>query len=158
LSDTASPTFRCRRLRHQDYTIGAAMEFAPDAAGECAGLALYASERSHVRLVVTRAGRGLQAQAWHRDREDAAETQLGATAVPGGRFELGIEAAGDRLTFRVSDASRRGMVSFAVGDARLLSDERSWTSNGAWYGCYATGSGRDSTKHADFDWIRYITA
>ena len=43
----------------------------------------------------------------------------------------------------------------ATADARLLSDERSWTSNGAWYGCYATATGRDSGNAADFLWIEY---
>lgn len=43
----------------------------------------------------------------------------------------------------------------ATADARLLSDERSWAGNGAWYGCYATSTGCESTNTADFLRIEY---
>ncbi len=155
LADVVSPAFRCRRLEHLDYDVRAAMLFGPATVGARAGVALYASERSHVFLGIARTEGGLEAQLWQRDREDAEAMLVGAQPVGGTQFEFALKAQADRLTCEVVEMGAGRRILLGVCDARLLSDERSWTSNGAWFGCHATGQGQDMGEWAEFDWIEY---
>ena len=55
LADLANPSFVGRRQQHLSFAARTAVEFAPRAAGEEAGLALVQNADFHFRLIATQA-------------------------------------------------------------------------------------------------------
>jgi len=153
MRETGAVSYVGRRQRHMSWRARTAMEFAPAADGEAAGLALFQSEDFQYRLELARSDAG---------------NELRVIAAEGGpdriiarrRYEncfviLEAEAAGQELSFRAgSDPARLETLASKI-DGRILSTERAGGFVGTTIGVFATAGGASVEKAAEFDWFEY---
>jgi alpha-N-arabinofuranosidase len=166
LSEWANPSFVGRRQQHTHFAARAAMEFAPQATNECAGLVLLQNSDYHFRLVVTldggrtvvrliqRQGEGNQG-ASRFERPPAEETTLGQQEVEAGRVYLKVEAHGQAYSFYAAGRPEVWQPLADKVDGRILSTPVAGGFVGAYVGMYASSNGQTSKTIADFDWFEY---
>lgn len=169
LDEVASPAMVLRRQQHFAVRVRAALDFAPAAPGEEAGLTVRASESFRYDLAVrARAGEGASASA---DSSAGAEREAvltrreaGASAVvararlaPGPvRLEVGADA--DTYAFAVEQGGATtplGALPTAALSAEEIGKHGQNHFTGVMLGLYATGNGRRARAPADFDWFEY---
>jgi xylan 1,4-beta-xylosidase len=157
LGDAASPALIVRRQQHFRVRCRAALEFAPRAANEEAGLTVRASDAFHYDLAVRRAGTGREAVL--TSHLAGAPTVVGRAPLPDGAVTLEVAADEASYSFAVSTGNAARQPLGALPTRALSSEEINKQGKhhftGAMIGLYATGNGRPSTAPADFDWFDY---
>ena len=127
--------------------------FAPQRAGEEAGLTMRLNERAHYDLAVTKKD---SANEIFVRSVCANGTVIAGTAIASGMdVFLQIETSDVEYAFSFSIDS----VSYsriAVLGAQEISPESSGAFTGAVIGMYATGNGAPCSTPADFDWFEYL--
>jgi alpha-N-arabinofuranosidase len=147
LSDTANPSFVCRRLQSRDFTAYTALDFTPSSDDDTAGLALVHSPDFQIRLEIFGAR---QRAARVVRRLAGADEIIASTPVGGGLLRLGVEGHGAATEFRLADAAGWRVV--ARCDASHLSYRSAGGFFGVVVGMFASGGESGSTT-ADFDWF-----
>jgi len=147
-----SPTFVGRRLQHMYFTATTRMEFDPANENEEAGMVLL-NNGTHFDLVVRRSsGR----------RVLVARLQFGSVIHESDEVVLApgpvnLRIQGVRSDFRFSYAQGNGdYKDIQEVSGRYLSSETIGGFTGTYVGLYATGNGRPSVAHADYDWFEYV--
>jgi xylan 1,4-beta-xylosidase len=149
LDDLASPAFVGRRQRHLTARVRAHLEFAPDHAGQEAGLTLRQNEENHYDLVVlTAEGRRLVRL---RSRVKGAVATLGETELPPGAVTLFVDATPDHYDLGIESSGGRRRLGSAPTAA--LSSESAGGFTGVVFGLFASGGADGRPPPADFDWF-----
>jgi alpha-N-arabinofuranosidase len=157
LNDVASPAAVVRRQQHLRVHCSTALEFAPRADSEEAGLTVRANEISRYDLTVRRAGAGREAVL--TSRIAGAPTIVGRAPLGDGIVTLEVVADETWYTFNVAVGKARSQRLGALPTRALSAEEIGKHGRnhftGVMIGLYATGNGRPSTTPADFDWFNY---
>lgn len=152
LGDTDGLTFVGRRQQHFDFEASTALDFAPAAEGEEAGLTLFKDDKHHYALAVERRGQGRVAVL--RIRLGMIHADLRTVPLAPGAVQLRVSGNADRYTF----ALRQGedaWTSLGELDTRYLSSVTAGGFTGVYLAMYATGNGKAASAPADFDWFDY---
>jgi alpha-N-arabinofuranosidase len=155
LSDWASPSFVGRRQQHLNFSAKAAMEFAPQASHECAGMVLYQSPRFNFQFVVT-LGQGAQPVVRLVKHAHDAQEILAEQPLPAGPLRLKIEAHGQAHSFYTAIEDESWTPLAETVDGRILSTPVAGGFVVTCIGLYASSSGQPSLNNADFDWFEYV--
>jgi alpha-N-arabinofuranosidase len=153
LSELVNPSLVGRRQQHIHFSAQTALEFAPQAEPECAGLALVQNNRFHYCFVVTRT-----AQLVIRLVKRAADVEevLAEQPLAAGRCYLKVEAHEQAYSFYVADAPDQWKPVAEGIDGRILSTPVAGGFVGAVIAMYTSSNGQPSTNRADFDWFEYV--
>ncbi|MFD0527094.1 glycoside hydrolase family 43 protein [Kitasatospora arboriphila] len=155
LAERVTPSFVGRRQQHADFTAEAALDFAPAAPGEQAGLVAYYDPDHHVRLLVDGDGTGGRV-ARLTVRDGGRDTVRAELPLASGPLVLGAVARGQQYTFRCGPADGPA-AELGTVDGRILSSRHAGGFTGCHLGLYATAPYPTATR-ADFDWFRYAGA
>lgn len=154
LHEICTPAFLGRRQQHQDFRMKAAMDFAPFAECEEAGLALVQDDRYHYTFTLSRQKDTLILKVTsvnnHR-RTILAETKLDAIK------RIYLTVTGDYMGYHFyygCDEQEMTPV-FLNADPTLLSSLTNEGFTGTYIGMYATSNHCSSKNYADFDWVIY---
>jgi alpha-N-arabinofuranosidase len=156
LNDCDSPAFVCRRQQHLEAEASCLLDFEPGSDNEEAGLTVYANERFHYDLIVTR--RNGRRSIIARKQIDDMICEMGVVPIGQGPAKLIVNAKTERYHFSCEDqAGNRHEL--AAGLSRLLSPEIAGNGFGSWtgvmLGMFASGNGKSCRNPADFDWFDY---
>jgi alpha-N-arabinofuranosidase len=159
MRDTGRPAFAGRRLAHHNWTFSAAIEFAPQTAGETAGIILLQSEDWQYRFELFLADSGHPAlrliRAAGSDKEEAVIAAGECPIAAGHTVVLAARCEQTALSFSYG-TSPRSLRPFAEGvDGRILSTEYSGGFVGTLAGVFASGNGSDAGNYADALWAEY---
>lgn len=156
LDDVASPALIARRQQHFRVRCRAALDFAPRAPNEEAGLTVRANENFRYDLAVRTGAVGREAVL--SSRIAGVSTVVARAPLPTGALALEVVAGETSYEFKLTVAE----ATTALGKlpAQALSAEEIGRHGrhhftGAVIGLYATGNGKRSTVPADFDWFEY---
>jgi alpha-N-arabinofuranosidase len=157
LDDVASPALVVRRQQHFRVRCRAALDFAPRAPNEEAGLTVRAREDSHYDLAVRVGAAGREAVL--SSRIAGTSTIVGRAPLPDGAVTLEVSTDETSYTFAVAAGANARQVLGTLPTRALSAEEihRHGKNHftGVMIGLYATGHGRPSTTPADFDWFDY---
>jgi alpha-N-arabinofuranosidase len=154
LSEQVNSSFVGRRQQHIDFAARTAMEFSPQSADECAGIALLQNSRCHFRFVVTQAkGKGSVVRLIKCEK--GVETIVAEQPIETGRIYFKVEAVGQSYSFYVATASEAWQAVIQDVDGRILSTPVAGGFVGAYIGMYASSNGQPSQNVAEFDWFEY---
>lgn len=155
LAEIANPSFIGRRQQHIGFTARTAMDFSPDGANECAGLALLQNHDHNFLFVAAGDGGGGRTVRVVR-REKGVNSLLGEAPIAGaGRIYLKVEAKGQNYSFFAAAEPEAWLPVALDADGRILSTPVAGGFTGAYIGMYASGNGDVSANAADFDWFEY---
>ncbi len=153
LSEQTTPSFVGRRQQNIHFSAQAALEFTPQNAQECAGLALIQNDAFHFCLVVTH---GVENVVRLIKRAHGTEEMLAEQPLEAGRVYLKIEGHEQAYSFFAAvEPDKWHPVAEGV-DGRILSTPVAGGFVGAYIAMYASSNGQPSTNSADFDWFEYI--
>ncbi|MBN1129921.1 MAG: glycoside hydrolase family 43 protein [Chitinispirillaceae bacterium] len=153
LSDQDAPAFVGRRQQHFAMTARACLSFAPQRAGEEAGLTIRVNERAHYDLTVSKQN-GRNEIMVRSCRNDSAVI-VGSAIIGDTACILQIESGAVDYAFSYSlDAVSYSRI--AVLGAHGINPESTGAFTGAVIGMYASGNGESCTVPADFDWFEYV--
>ena len=148
LTDTANPSFVCRRLRSRDFTAFTALAFTPVSDDETAGVALVHSPDFQLRLEICGVDRRMARVV---RRAGGVDEIAGTLPVAQGLIRLGVESRGPHTEFRLNDGEGWRIV--ARCDASHLSYRSAGGFFGVVIGMFAAGNGQPRAGVADFDWF-----
>jgi len=152
LSEQSNPSFVGRRQQHIRFSAQTSLEFMPQSASECAGLALIQNNDFHYRFVLTREDKpviSLIKRVHGRDEKLATQTFSKA------RCTLKVTGNEQNYSFYFSiDDQWHPLVENV--DGRILSTPVAGGFVGAYIAMYASSNGQFSANHTDFDWFEYI--
>jgi xylan 1,4-beta-xylosidase len=153
LSEQTNPSFVGRRQQHIHFAAQAALEFTPQGANECAGLAVTQNNDFHFLLVVTQAaGKVVRLiKRAHGQEEILAEQPIDA-----GHVYLKVEAHEQSYGFYLATEPSEWHPLAENVDGRILSTPIAGGFVGTWIAMYASSNGQQAANNADFDWFEYI--
>jgi xylan 1,4-beta-xylosidase len=154
INDMVNPGFVGRRQQHINFSAATVLEFRPANEAETAGMALLQSNRYHFRYEY----------AWRDGRNvirlvrcaDGLETVLAEQAFAAERLYLKVTALGQEYGFYYGAGPEIGEPLLERVDGRILSTDVAGGFVGTYIGLFASGNGRLSKAHADFDWFEYM--
>jgi alpha-N-arabinofuranosidase len=149
LSEWVCPSFVGRRQQDINFAARAAMEFAPQASNEEAGLVLLQNSGFHFRFVRT------QDKISLIKCESGEETVLAELSISADRVYFKIEAYGEAYSFCVAEKAEAWQAVAENVDGRILSTTVAKGFVGTYIGLYASSNGESSNVVADFDWFEY---
>jgi xylan 1,4-beta-xylosidase len=152
LSEPVTPSFVGRRQQHIHFATQAALDFTPQTAHECAGLALVQSNDFHFCFVVTLADKPVLRLI---KRSHGIEVTLAEAAITPGRLTLKVEAHGQAYSFYFAVEPGQWRTLAENVDGRILSTPVAGGFLGTYIGLYASSNGQPSTNKVDFDWFEY---
>ncbi|AEI44639.1 arabinofuranosidase [Paenibacillus mucilaginosus KNP414] len=160
ITEPGNPAFVGRRQQHMSFAVRTAVEFAPQAAGEAAGLVLYQSPDYQIRVEIVAAGSGAGtggAAVRVVRREAGEERVLAAREVSAVRLYLLAEAHGQSLRFAVAERAENWLTLAEEIDGRLLSPDSAGSFVGAYIGLFAESGDAPASagRAADFDYFEY---
>ncbi len=141
------------RQTESDFSYRLSMRFEPKESSAEAGMVLVQKDDNYLAFTLSHEARGhflklMLAEPGTPPRELHCASVNGY----GGRIHLQLESKGGRYRFGHSLDGGETWVRFVETSAtHALS--RGYT--GAYLGVYATGNGRQTRSHADFDWVRH---
>jgi len=154
LTEQVNPSFVGRRQQHINFTAQTMLEFVPQQAGECAGMALLQNNNFHFRFVVCLTDETETAVRLIK-RAAGEETILAERLVSGERFYFRVSARGQAYSFYIATEPGVWQTVLEGGDGRILSTPVASGFTGAYLGVYASSNGQPSQNVADFDWFEY---
>jgi alpha-N-arabinofuranosidase len=152
LSEPANPSFVGRRQQHINFRVECAMEFTPQNAQECAGVALIQNNDFHFLFVITK---GTEPVLRLIKRANGKEEILAEQPVRAPKLYLKVKAQGQAYSFHFADQPDQWQTLAADVDGRILSTPVAGGFVGAIIAMYASSKGQASINHADFDWFEY---
>jgi xylan 1,4-beta-xylosidase len=154
MTDLASPAFIGRRQQHFDFTVKTVMEFQPEP-GEEAGLVLIQSNEYQYRFGLIFSAEEQTLQIRLIKCEKGMETVLAKKKFGGFRICLKIMARGQDYHFLYGSDSEADTILIENVNGRILSTDVAGGFVGTFIGVFASGNGKASSNHADFDWFEY---
>jgi len=152
LNESDSPAFVGRRQQHFDCKISVALDFAPQAENEEAGLTVLMNETHHYEIVI---GYGENGRiVFVRRRIGDLTAIVASEVIPDGIIELHIREEAETYQFAYA-LEGESPKTIASGATRYLTKEVAGGFTGVYIGMYATGNGKKSQTPADFDWFTY---
>lgn len=151
LGSRSAPTFIGRRLTDHYFTATTRIEFNPEGEKEEAGMVLL-NNGSHFDIVVRKK---------EEERLLVVKLQFGRTVYQSEEIPLkpgpvNLRITGAKSTFTFSYAQGNDtFVDVETADSKFLATETVGFFTGIYVGMYATGNGKVSTAHADYDWFEY---
>ena len=129
------------------------MDFHPRRDGEEAGLALRMNDRHHYELGIRPSSTG-QREVYLRYAIGSIRTVAATKQIDAGLVRLRVRAYPEiyRFSYAVGDGP---FLDLGGVETRYLASEVAGGFTGVFIGLFATGSGRDSSVPADFDWFDY---
>jgi alpha-N-arabinofuranosidase len=152
LAERVNPSFVGRRQQHIHFSAQTLLEFTPQAANECAGLALVQNDQFHFSFVVTRTDQPVIRLI---KRAAGVEEILAERPFDAGRCYLKVEAHEQDYHFSVASEPDQWQSVAEKIDGRILSTPVAGGFVGAVLALYASSNGETSANHADFDWFEY---
>ncbi len=152
LSDRKTPSFVGRRQQHIHFAAQAALEFTPQTAQECAGLALVQNNEFYFCLCVTR---GVETVVRLIKRARGVEEMLAEQPLEAGPLYLKIEGHGQAYSFYTTVEPGKWRPIAENIDGRILSTPVAGGFVGTYIAMYASSNGQPSTNSVDFDWFAY---
>jgi alpha-N-arabinofuranosidase len=153
LAEPTNPSYVGRRQQHIHFRVEIALEFIPQAANECAGLALVQNNNFHFLFVVTQSSEPVIRLI---KRAQGVEKVLAEQIVHAGRIVLKVEAHGQAYNFYIAEKPDEWRVIAENVDGRILSTPVAGGFVGACIAMYASSNGMTSANCADFDWFEYV--
>ncbi len=151
----SSPAFVGRRQQHKLCQTKTAMEFAPSAEQEEAGLVLLQDDRFN--YIFTKAQKNGQTILRAAKSEHGVYTILKEFPIENTkRIYLSAQCNVSSYAFYYGYSETEMICAIDGLDAALLSSSVNGGFTGAYMGMYASANGTDSTNHADFDWFHYF--
>jgi alpha-N-arabinofuranosidase len=152
LSEPAHPSFVGRRQQHIHFRAECTIEFTPQSAQECAGLALIQNNDFHFQFVLTRRAEPVLRliKRSHGNEEILIEQPVRAT-----KLYLKVEAHEQVYGFYFAEEPDAWRPLAEEVDGRILSTPMAGGFVGAYIAMYASSNGQPSTNYADFDWFAY---
>ena len=149
----APPVFVGRRQQHFECEVTTQVDFHPRRDGEEAGLALRMNDRHHYELGIRLSSTG-QRQVYLRYAIGSIRTVAATKQIDAGLVRLRVRAYPEiyRFSYAVGDGP---FLDLGGVETRYLASEVAGGFTGVFIGLFATGSGRDSSVPADFDWFDY---
>lgn len=155
ISEITTPSFVGRRQQHKLCQAKTAMEFAPAAPNEEAGLVLLQDDRFNYIFTMT----CKENQTILR----VAKTEFGTYSVlkelpvePAKRIYLSAQCNDTVYCFYYGYSEREMICVSEDLDAALLSSTVNGGFTGTYMGMYASSNGSKSENYADFDWFHYF--
>ena len=156
LHETVNPSFIGRRVQDLAFSSSCAMDFAPAASGEEAGMVLYKSSKAHFRLVIGRLENGRrEVRVVKRLVQDDRDSVIARQAASGKRVFLRIDTHDRRFRFSWSSDGKAWRGLDATFDVSHLSQVVCGGFTGMYVGMFAGSNGQSSGACADFDWFVY---
>jgi xylan 1,4-beta-xylosidase len=152
LNDTDSPAFIGRRQQNFQCRVATGLNFAPQQAGDEAGLTVLMNEAHHYEIAVTLDGE--ERCVMVRRHIGDLSAIVAQEKIPAGLIHLQIQADKLHYTFMYAQDGQPPRT-LATGATRYLSSEVAGGFTGVYFGLYATGNGRAAATPADFDWFDY---
>jgi xylan 1,4-beta-xylosidase len=152
LAERVNPSFVGRRQQHIHFSAQTLLEFTPQAANECAGLALVQNDQFHFSFVVTRTDQPVIRLI---KRAAGVEEILAERPFDAGRCYLKVEAHEQDYHFSVASEPDQWQSVAEKIDGRILSTPVAGGFVGAVIALYASSNGQASANQADFDWFEY---
>jgi alpha-N-arabinofuranosidase len=150
--DEPGVVFVGRRQQHFACTAAACLIFEPGASDE-AGLTVRMNEDHHYEIGVDRSVAG-ERMVFVRRRIGSLSKEI--VRRPSGPGALTLEIIADADHYRFAFANGAGdAAELASGETRYLATEVAGGFTGVYFGMYATGNGRASTRPAQWDWFEY---
>jgi len=153
LSEQTNPSFVGRRQQHIHFAAQAALEFTPQGANECAGLAVTQNNDFHFLLVVTQAAGKVVRLI---KRAYGQEEILAEQSVDAGQIYLKVEAHEQAYGFYLATEPSAWRPLAENVDGRILSTPIAGGFVGTWIAMYASSNGQPAANNADFDWFEYV--
>ena len=150
LDDVAPMAFIGRRQQHFDCRVETCITFDPQNRGEEAGLVAIMNERYYAALIVSRTSQGRAAFLRRRVgdlRVDGPTVSLSAFA--------GLRIVAEESAYYFSVSGGSGWDEVGMVETRHLSTEIAGGFTGVYFGLFASGSGTESERWAEFDWFDY---
>ena len=160
ISDQDSPAFIGRRQTDFNCVASTLLEFDPNSENEEAGLVARGNDRHHYEIAVTLKD-GKRQVLFRKVFKGKIIEPVKYAEVQPGPVILSVKAM--PLTYEFFYQSKGGKaISLGTAPTRDLSVEAigfdyGMCFTGAYFGMYATGNGKKSTKPADFDWFEYLS-
>jgi len=156
LDELASPALVVRRQQHFRVRCRAALDFAPRAPNEEAGVTVRANESFHYDLAVRLGASGREAVL--TSRIAGVSTAIARVPLPDGAVAL--EVVADETSYEFKLTAGDETTPLGKLPAQALSSEDIGAHGrhhftGTFIGLYATGNGKRATAPADFDWFEY---
>jgi xylan 1,4-beta-xylosidase len=159
LAEADSPAFVGRRQEAFNCTASTRMEFDPASDREEAGLVVRGNDKHHYAIGVT-LREGKRQVFLRKVIKGNVVEPVQYREIPSGPVVLSVKAAALSYEFFYEPAGG-AQESLGTAPTKDLSVEAigfgdGMCFTGAYFGMYATGNGRKSTKPADFDWFAYV--
>ena len=149
----SQPLMVSRRLQHLNFTAAARFEFAPDANGDFAGIALWLHPRAQIRFILTGPVHNPELCLLRIDSES--ETVLATAKATEKHQSFFIEAKGRFLSFYYRPDKKEKKCFCHNVDAMLLSPLHSGGFTGTMIGLIAGSENAATANHVDFAWFDY---
>ncbi|SFQ83861.1 glycoside hydrolase family 43 protein [Hymenobacter arizonensis] len=156
-AETGNPAFVGKRQQHLNCTTETELTFAPKAANEKAGLAIFQDEKHFYYLCKSVEGGKPMLQLF-KSTADAKQPELLAQAPlksATGSVQLRIQAQADAYNFQFSEGGKSWTMLKDKVDGKFLSTQVAGGFIGCVFGMYATSSGQPTTNTASFKWLKY---
>ncbi|MFD2720373.1 glycoside hydrolase family 43 protein [Hymenobacter monticola] len=157
VAETGNPAFIGKRQQHLYCTAETELTFAPKAANEKAGLAIFQDEKHFYYLCKSGDGGKPMLQLF-KSTADAKQPELLAQAPlksATGSVQLRIQAQADKYSFQFSENGKAWTTLKDQVDGKFLSTQVAGGFIGCTFGMYATSSGQPTTNTASFKWLKY---
>jgi alpha-N-arabinofuranosidase len=148
----APPVFIGQRQKYFESEITTAIDFQPAKAGEEAGLALRMNNRHHYEFGIARDGE--QRVVYLRYVIGSIRAEAARKPLSAGPVRLRIISTAETYRFAYANGDE-AFHELGEVETRYLSSEVADGFTGVFIGMFATGTGRDSSAPADFDWFEY---
>jgi xylan 1,4-beta-xylosidase len=152
LSEQSNPSFVGRRQQHIRFTAQTSLDFVPQSANECAGLALIQNNDFHYRFIITLEDKPVISLI---KRVHGCDEKLATQALSKALCTLKVTGNEQNYSFYFSKDDQWHSLIDNV-DGRILSTPVTGGFVGAYIAMYASSNGQFSENHADFDWFEYI--
>lgn len=154
ITEKANVSFIGRRQQHISFAAATAMAFTPASEGESAGIALIQSNEYNLRFEYTINNGTKKIQLVQCSGGN--ETILAMNEYNSDNIYLRVTAKGQDYSFYYGSEETEDLKELAGNvDGRLLSTDVAGGFVGTYIGMFASGNGRESKNHADFDWFDY---
>ncbi|UOQ96409.1 glycoside hydrolase family 43 protein [Hymenobacter sp. 5317J-9] len=156
-AETGNPSFIGKRQQHLYCTAETELTFAPKAANEKAGLAIFQDEK-HFYYLCKSVDAGKSMLQLFKSTADVKQPELLAQAPlksATGSVQLRIQAQADKYSFQFSENGKAWTTLKDQVDGKFLSTQVAGGFIGCTFGMYATSSGQPTTNTASFKWLKY---
>ncbi|MBF9140750.1 glycoside hydrolase family 43 protein [Hymenobacter properus] len=156
-AENGNPSFIGKRQQHLYCTAETELTFAPKAANEKAGLAIFQDEKHFYYLCKSVDGGKPMLQLF-KSTADVKQPELLAQAPlksATGGVQLRIQAQADKYSFQFSENGKAWTTLKDQVDGKFLSTQVAGGFIGCTFGMYATSSGQPTTNTASFKWLKY---